>query len=121
MKKTIAFIVTLVLSHFTAYPIGHWFASRYFGSGEFYFGPFRGYLDGLSLSYIFYSSFLLSIFTGKFKIGFYFALPVLVFDLILGAFNPQLWMDFILLAAGLGLAWLILLIKNKKSNAKLIR
>ena len=112
-KKTLAFIATLILSHFLAYPIGRWFEKKYPSGSWVTIGPFDGYLDGLTLSYIIVSSLVLSIVGGKIKYGFIAALPVFVIEIFLGAWDPQLWMDLILLGLGLGLAWVILFIRSK--------
>lgn len=113
-KIILGVVVSLIVSYFLAYPVGNWFAGKYFGSGEFFFGPFRGFLDGFLLSYVFIASILTVLLTNKIKFGFYVVLPVLVFDVLTGSFNPQLWMDLVLLAAGLGLAWVILSLKRLK-------
>ena len=117
-KKTLAIVVSLSTSHFLAYPVGHWFDSQYATGGGWLptVGPFPGYLDGFTLSYVLISSLLIYLISGQLKFGIYAALPVVVIDLLLGAVNPQLWMDLILLAAGLTLAWTILFAKEKMTK-----
>src|SRR3989344_5092616 len=117
-KKTLAFIATLILSHFLAYPVGHWYDKTYSAGGSWVsIGPFDGYLDGLLSSYIILSSLILPIVGAKIKYGFYFAAPVIVFSIWLVGWNFQLWMDLILLGLGLGLAWVILFIRSKTPPA----
>ena len=113
MKKIITFVISVVLSYFTATPVGKWFDENYVSGGFIYWGPFPGFLDGLLLSYVFFSALLLSLFSQKIKTGFYFSLPILILDIISGSYNPQLWLSLILLALGLGLAYLILLLTRK--------
>lgn len=116
MKKLIGIIISLILSYFAAYPLGHWFDSHYASGSWLYLGSFPGYMDGFLFSYLFSSSFLVSIFTDKLRAGLYAALPVLLLSIISGSFNPQLWIDLVLLAAGLGLAWIILYVKNQNTK-----
>ena len=113
MKKLIATIITLVASYFAAFPVGHWFAHHYVVSGEFYFGYFPGYDAGFFLSYSFFAALIIGIISNNLKYGLYFSLPVIVLDILLGAYNPLLWMNLILLAVGLGLAHVILKLKAK--------
>ena len=117
-KILIGIAISLVVSHFLAYPVGQWFHNQYGVGGGWIgqVGPSPGYLDGLFFSYIFVSALLFSVVNNKLKSGFYASSPIVIFDLLLGAFNPQLWMDLILLALGLGLAWLILFLKRKQAG-----
>ena len=102
-KKTLAVVISLVASYFAAYPVGHLYDSIYPGGGTGWVavGPFPGYWDGFLFSYVLLSSFLVVFISGRIKYGFYAVLPVLVIDIILAAFDPQLWMDLILLGLGL--------------------
>jgi len=118
MKKLIAFVLSLVGAYLMANPIGRWFDSQYAGGGFLYWGPFPGYLDGLLFGYIFFASILFPVFTSKIKAGFYVVSPILALHIILGAFDPQLWIDLVLLAIGLGLAWLIMFIRNQVRTTK---
>ena len=116
MKKLIAFILSLAGAYLLAIPLGKWFVSRYAVGGFVNFGPFPGYLDGFFFGYIFFAALLLPLFTKRLIIGLYFALPVIIFDL-LHPTDPQLWIDLVLLAVGLGLAWLIMFIRNHLKSA----
>lgn len=110
MKEALVFIVTIVISYFSATPVGKWFDKQYPGGGGWvYAGSFPGFLDGLVFSYIFFASLFFPQLTGKIKSGLYSILPVLVIEVVLGAWNPQLWMSLIFLASGLGFSSLILL------------
>ncbi len=114
-KVFIAILISVVLAYFARTLFGVWLAEHYAYSGSFFWGFSNPEdFDGFLFSYIFLSSLLVTIFTGKIRLGLYATLPVLVLDLILGAFNPQLWIDLVLLAVGLALAWVIL--KLKKST-----
>lgn len=117
-KLVLVLIVSMASSYFIAFPIGRWFASEYYGSGEFFIGPFRGFLDGFFISYIFISSILVYTATGNYRFSIYSVIPVIIFDLVLQAFNPQLWMHLVLLAAGLLIAHLFLLL-TRKAGTKL--
>jgi|SRR3989344_3684792 len=112
-KKTLGVIVSLVISFFLRGLIGKWLASQYAYSGSFIGSGKTENLDGFVLGYVFFSSLLVPLFSSKLKYGFYATLPVLIVDIVLGAWNPQLWMDIVLLAAGLILAWIILAVKAK--------
>ena|SRR3989344_3698818 len=112
MKKIGSVILAIILAHFAAYPVGHWFDSKYKLHGWFYFGTFPGYLDGFLFSYIFLSAILVSLAFRNIKKGLLAASIAIVIQFISGAVNPQLWMSLLLLAAGLGLAWIILKLKK---------
>jgi len=112
VKVILAFLLSVILAYLTRVIIGDWLASNYAYSGPFFWGISSSeYVDGFFFGYVFSSALLFPIFFEKIKFGFYAALPVLVLDLLLGAFNPQLKLDILLLAVGLGLAWLILKLK----------
>jgi len=114
MVKKIGFILlTLVLSHFIAYPLGHWLDSRNQLYGWTYLGPFPGYLDGFLLGLLFISPIIFGLGLNKIKAGLYAGLPVLIIAFLLGADNPPFWMDLVFFVAGLALAHVIFLIKNK--------
>ena|SRR3989344_4609860 len=117
MKKLIAFILSLVGAYFVATPVGKWFVSKYVAGGFIHVGPFPGYDQGFLFGYIFFAALLLPLFTKRLIIGLYFALPVIIFDL-LHPTDPQLWIDLVLLAIGLGLAWLIMFIRNQVRTTK---
>ena len=113
IKILVGGFLSIILAYFARTILGSWLAANYAYSGSFIgFGREQNF-DGFLSSYVFFSSFILPLVSRKIKYGFYFALPVLVLDIILGSFNPQLWLDLILLAAGLGLAHVILKIKAK--------
>ena len=111
MRKLVAFVLSLAGAYLVAAPIGKWFDARYAGGGFIYWGPFPGYLDGLLFGYVFFASLLFPSLTNKIKLGVYWASPVILLDLVSGSYT-QLGYSFILLAAGLGLAWMILFVKR---------
>ena len=116
LKVFLAIILSLVLAYFTRTFIGLWLAENYAYSGSFIgFGKGEN-LDGALLAYTFFSSLLVSVISNSIKRGLSAAILVTVLYIVLGAFNPQLWMDLILLALGLGLAWLILFLKRKQAG-----
>jgi hypothetical protein len=108
--KLAVLIFALILSHFLASPIGEWYAANHVVSYEFYIGPFAGYSTGFAIGYAFLSVLLFSIIFSKIKIGFYFALPVLLLALI-GIMDDWARFSFIAFFAGLALSWIILKLK----------
>jgi len=111
-KTILAFLLSLFLAYFTRTIIGEWLASNYAYSGSF-IGPSNGEnIDGFILSYIFFSALLGFIFSGQLKIALFLSIPMLFFNVILGYINPDLWLSLLLLALGLGLAWLILKLQS---------
>lgn len=113
MKKFLALIISVVLAFLTATPAGKWFDSQYASGGWLFVGSFPGYFTGLLLSYVFFSALLFPLSTKKIKSGIYASVAVLIFFIIIRAINPLLWLSLILLAAGLGIAYLILLLTRK--------
>src|SRR3989344_1803233 len=116
MKIIISLILSILAAYLTRGLIGSWLIENYAYGGSF-IGPGSGQnFDGLVLSYVFFSSVFFSLIFQKIKTGFYAALPILVINVVLGAFDPQLWLSLILLAAGLGIAWLLLFLKRKAAS-----
>ena len=114
MKKFfIGLITSIALSLLVAKYIQAYFDSLYGTGGSLASISFPNNIDGFLFSYVFFSSFVISVLSKKIKTGLYSVLPVITFDIIIGSFNPQLRLDLILLAVGLGLAYLILNLKNK--------
>jgi len=70
-------------------------------------------LEGILFGYVFFSSFLIYLVTSRAFSGVIVAFPVLLFDMVTGAIRSHLWTDLLLLALGLGLAWLILKLKTR--------
>ena len=111
LKNLITLFVVLFVTHLLAFPIGKWFASNYVVSYEFNLGEFPGYLSGFFIVYAFVAALGFSLVNNKILTGLYWVVPVLLFELIIRAYDPHLWLSLLLLALGLGLAWLILKLK----------
>jgi len=114
--KILIFLVAFVASNVTASTIGEWLKSRYafYSYGPFFWGPSNGeVIDGWILGYVIFSALLFPLYTQRIRSGFYWALPALLLLFLTGTINPQLWLSLLLLALGLGLAWLILKLKTR--------
>jgi len=110
-KVILAFILSVVLAYLTREIIGDWLVANYIYSGSFVgFGSSQN-SDGFLFSYIFFSSLFGFVLSEKYSIALFLSVPVLLLNIALGFVDPQLWLSLLLLALGLGLAWLILKLK----------
>jgi len=111
-KIILGFVASIILSYLFRTIVGDWLAENYAYSSSFLGPENPEMLDGFIHLYAFFAAFLISLITEKIKLGLYFSVPIILFIVLTGSFNPHLWLSLILLAVGFGLAWLILKLQS---------
>jgi len=114
LKIILFFVLSLVLAVLVAPFIQSLFESQYASYSIASIGTPP--LEGFFLGYILFSSVLISLVARNLKAGFVVALPIVLLAFFRAVFDLFFWLSLLLLALGLGLAWVIPLIKNRLSK-----
>jgi|SRR3989344_2993960 len=112
LRGILAFVSSIIISYFLSVPLGNWAETQYDISSSWW--GIGSALDGFIFAYLFFAPILFALFTKNFKNSFFSALPLILFAL--SSFNdPWAKYDFIFVLLGLGLAYLLLILKKKMS------